>query len=247
MVLWKQVLGGFVWLLVCFWSFVSEFLCGWRWDDFIKFWVMKFRFKLVAPAWCSEKFSTKISFLTCLSPLERCFAHCSVPGCSLHPHPHPAGSEGCSCGRKSDEQERPVCLSATLHIGGRCSYQQLCKHTHREDKFSKFFLCLGLGCLVSWDFRNVLSLWRPYTTIFRDPSFKLIVDRHLHWHVQIMFVQKFRDFFYMWKHVRKCQIDSENPCLSWPSASCCTALCNISCNSDCPMKEPRLSPQSWTT
>lgn len=206
---------------------------------------MKARFKLVAPAWCSAKLSSKTSFLICLSPLERCFAPCSVPGCSMHPHPHPAGSEGGPCGRRSDRQERPVCL--WLHIGGTPLYQQFYKHIHREDKFSEFFLCLGLGCLVSWDFRNILSLWRLYTTMFKDPSFELIVDRRLYLHMQIPFVQKFTDFFYMWKQVRKYQIDSENPCFSWQGASCCTALCNISCNSGCPMKEPRLSPQSWTT
>lgn len=155
------------------------------------------RFKLVAPAWCFAKLCTKISFLTYLSLLEKCFAPCSVPGCYMHPHPHPEGSEGCPFGRKSDKQERLVCLSAPFCIGGKHLYQEFYKHTHREDKFSKFFLYLGLGCLVSWDFRNILSLWRIYITMFRDPSFKPIVVRHLHLHMQILFVQKFRDFFDM--------------------------------------------------
>lgn len=208
---------------------------------------MKVRFKLGERAWCSAKLSTKISFFTCLSPLEMCFAPCSVPGCSMHPYPHPAGSEGCPCRRNSDKQGRPVSLSATFHTGGRCFYQQFYKHIHREDKFSKFFLCLGLGCLISWDFGNIISLWRLYTTMFRDPPYKPVGDRYLHLHMQILFVQKFKDFFCMWKQEKKYQIDSANPWFSWPSANCFTALCNISCNSDCPMKEPRLSPQSWIT
>lgn len=176
-----------------------------------------------------------------------CFAPCSVPGCSVHPHPHPAGSEGCPCGRRSDKQERPFCLSATFHIGGRHLCQQFYKLIHMEDKFSKFFLCLGLGFLIYWDFRNILSLWRLYITMLRDPSFKPVVDRHLNLHMQIPFVQKFKDFLYMWKQVRKYKIDSANPFFSWPGASCFTALYNISCNSDCAMKEPRLCSQSWTT
>lgn len=60
--------------------------------------------------------------------------------------------------------------------------------------------------------------------MFRDPSFKPIVDGHFHLHMQILFVQKFRDFFDMRKQIRKHQTDSENPCFSQPGASCCTAI-----------------------
>lgn len=47
-------------------------------------------------------------------------------------------------------------------------YQQFYDHTNREDKFSKFFIYLGLGCLIA-HFRNS---YRLYTTMYRDLSFQ---------------------------------------------------------------------------
>lgn len=166
---------------------------------------MKIRFKLVAPAWCSAKLPMKTkfssqdkwSFLTCLFPLEMCFAPCSVRGCSVHTHRHPAGSEGCPCRRHSDKQERPVCLNAMFHIGERHLYQHFYKRIHRKDKFSKFFLLSWLGMPYFLRFQEHLISLRLYTTIFRDPSFKPIAVRHLHLHVQFLFVQKLKDFFCM--------------------------------------------------
>lgn len=142
------------------------------------FWVVKVGFKLVTPAWCSAKLSMKVSSLGCPSPLPSCFAPYSLPGSSLprwahcahvilHPDPQPEGPEGSPCWRKPDKL---VYSGATHCMGGRLLYQQFYDHINREDKLSKFFIYFGLGCLISWDFRNTFSVWRLYTPMFRDPS-----------------------------------------------------------------------------